>query len=121
MKIEIRSRGFSLTPALQAYIDRRLAFALDRHLERVVRVRVTLTDENGPKGGADKSCRVDVSLRGGRAARAAVVELDGYTAIDRAAHKVSRLVAREVARERAATFQFAWLARTMAQRRRAVA
>jgi putative sigma-54 modulation protein len=121
MKIEMRSRGFSLTPALQAYVERRLAFALDRHLERIARVRVTLIDVNGPKGGVDKSCRIDVSLRGGRAARAAVVELDAYTAIDRAAHRVARIVAHEVARERTATFQLAWLARTMAQRRRAVA
>ncbi|HYG66633.1 MAG TPA: hypothetical protein VD838_03205, partial [Anaeromyxobacteraceae bacterium] len=80
------------------------------------RVRVVLSDVNGPKGGADKACRIDVRLRGGRAARATAVELDAYDAIDRAGRRVGRLVAREVARDRTTTFQLAWLARTMAQR-----
>jgi putative sigma-54 modulation protein len=118
MIVELRSRGFALTPALRAYVERRLAFALDRHLDRVARVRVVLFDVNGPKGGADKACRIDVRLRGGRVARATSVERDGYASIDRTAHRVARLVAREVARERTTLFQLDWLERTMARRQR---
>jgi putative sigma-54 modulation protein len=118
MIVELRSRGFSLTPALRAYVERRLAFALDRHLDRIARVSVVLADVNGPKGGADKACRIDVRLRGGRVARATAVEQDGYASIDRTAHRVARLVAREIARERTTLFQLDWLAQTMARRER---
>jgi len=111
--IEIRTRGFSPTPALRAYVERRLAFALDRHEERVAGVRVTLADVNGPRGGHDKSCRVDMRLRGGRTVRASALTADAYDAVATAVHRAARGVARALERERATTLELLWLARAL--------
>jgi ribosome hibernation promoting factor len=102
VKIDIRTRGFAVTPGLRAHIERRLDFALDRSQERIARVWVTVADVNGPRGGDDKSCRVDVRLQGGRTVRAAVRDGDAYAAIGAAAHRIGRIVARTLGRERVA-------------------
>lgn len=111
MNVDIRTRGFSLTPGLRAHVERRLEFALDRYEERIARVRVVVGDVNGPKGGEDKSCRVEVRLRGGGAVRASAVDGDAYAAIAAASHRVARSVTRALERERATMLELLWLAR----------
>jgi len=113
--IELRTRGFSPTAALRAYVERRLEFALDRHAERVTRVRVVVTDVNGPRGGADKKCRVEMRLRSGASVRATVVDEDAYVAIGAAAHRASRALSRAVQRERTTTLELLWLARAVSR------
>jgi ribosome-associated translation inhibitor RaiA len=113
--VDMRTRGFSLTPGLRSYVEQRLEFALDRHRERIARVRVTLGDVNGPKGGEDKSCRVELRLRGGLTVRATVVDADAYAACAAAAQRAGRALARALARERATTLELLWLARTLAR------
>jgi ribosome-associated translation inhibitor RaiA len=105
VKIEMRTRGLPPDPGLRLFVARRLEFALDRFAERIARVRVVLDDVNGPRGGVDKSCRIEVHLPGRRAVRAAVVDADAYAAIGAAAHRVAQGVARAVGRERAATLE----------------
>lgn len=100
MKIDIRTRGFSLTPGLRTHVERRLTFALDRYEQRVARVRVTLGDLNGPRGGQDKRCHVDVLVRGAGTVLARAVDADAYAALDVAAHRARRGVARALERER---------------------
>ena len=116
MNIEIRTRGFSLTPGLRTHVERRLEFALDRHAERVARVRVTIGDVNGPRGGEDKRCRVEVRLRGGGAVHATVVDADAYVAVGAAAHRVGRAVVRAMHRERATMLELLWLTRALSRR-----
>lgn len=112
MNVEIRTRGFAITPGLQAYVERRLAFAFDRHEDRIGRVKVTLGDVNGPKGGLDKSCRVEARVRGGRTVHVSVVDADAYAAIAVAARRAGRAVARAIERERATLVALVSLART---------
>ncbi|WP_242343010.1 HPF/RaiA family ribosome-associated protein [Anaeromyxobacter terrae] len=109
----MRARGFSITPGLRGSIERRLAFALDRYAQRIARVRVVVGDLNGPKGGEDKFCRVEVRLRGARTVRATAVDGDAYAAIGAAAHRAGRAVARALARERTTMLELLWLARTL--------
>lgn len=115
--VDVRSRGFSLTPALRAHVMRRLSFALDRHAHRARRVRVVLADVNGTRGGVDKACRIDVLLNGGRTVRATVLDRDVYAAIDVAAARAARGVAKAAERERTALLELLWIARTMSRRR----
>ena len=115
MNIELRTRGFSLTPALKAFAERRLEFALDRASDRVARVRVTLSDVNGPRGGEDKRCRIEVRLRGGGSVRACATEADAYAAVGDAAHRAARSLSRAIARERATTLELLWLARALSR------
>src|SRR5437667_11817751 len=62
MDTEIRILGIDLTGALQLYSERRLRSSLSRFGGRVGRVRVRITDVNGPGGGPDKACHVAVAL-----------------------------------------------------------
>ncbi len=115
MVIDVRTRGFTLTPGLQAHLERRLDFALDRHRDRVARARVVLADVNGPKGGRDKVCRISLELRGGRPVRVVVKAEDAYGAIDGAAHRASRVLTRALQRERSTTLELLWLARALSR------
>jgi hypothetical protein len=85
---------------LRELATRRLGFALGRFGSLVTSVRVSLVDENGPRGGVDKTCRVEV--RGPR--RLAVVVTDHgedeRTAIGRAAERAGRAFARALERRR---------------------
>jgi ribosome-associated translation inhibitor RaiA len=114
--VVIRSRGFTLTAALRDYAERRLQFALDRHQDRIARAVVVLEDLNGPRGGDDKACRVELRLRSGRRVRTTVVDADAYVAVAAAADRAAHALGRALARERATTLELLWLARTMARR-----
>ena len=98
MQIEIQARDFSLTPALRSHIVRRLGFALSTRYDRIERIRVRLSDVNGPRGGSDKCCQLHIVLPG----QADIVIVDTqanlYVAIDRAAGRAGRAVHRRLAR-----------------------
>ena len=111
MRLEIRRRRLEVSASLRAHIERRLRSALGGFARHVGRVRVYLRDVNGPRGGVDKSCRIEVHLPGRRAVRAAVVDADAYAAIAAAAHRVAQGVARAVERGQATTSEPAWPAR----------
>ena len=98
MKIDTRSRGFALTHALREYTERRLRFALAHAGDHVRRVAVRLHDVNGPRGGNDKRCRIQVTLNGFPTVMIEDTEADLYLAIDRAAERIGRNVIRRVVR-----------------------
>ena len=100
MYIEILAKGFEMTDAIRSHVERRLHFALGRFSGRIERVRVSLADVPGPRGGFDKSCRVHLRL-GRRDHSSVVVEhlaADLCTAIDLAADRCSRTVTRRLDR-----------------------
>lgn len=84
MQIDIQSQGFALTHARREYTERRLQFALARVGDGVRRVTVRLFDVNGPRGGIDKRCRIQVMLDGLADVVVEDTEADLYVAIDRA-------------------------------------
>ena len=100
MKIDIQSLDFELTDALHKYIGWRLGCALSRRDEHIQRVMVRLSDVNGPRGGTDKCCQIQVFLDRCPDVVIEDVEADMYTAIDRAASRASRTVGRRVVRQR---------------------
>jgi ribosome-associated translation inhibitor RaiA len=97
MQIAVQARGFSLTRALQENVHQRLGFTLARGSGRVRRVAVRLSDLNGPRGGIDKRCLVEVRLDGLPAVVVEDVQADMYVAIDRAATRAARTVMRRLA------------------------
>lgn len=101
METHIAGREFTLTGAIRVHVHRRLGFALGRFSDRIQVVRVMLGDENGPKGGLDKTCRIRVNLRGQNEIVVEQVDSDVYAAIDRAADRVGRTVARQLDRSTA--------------------
>ena len=100
MQINIQARHFSLTDALRNHAERRLRFALsscDNHIRQVV---MRLSDINGPRGGADKRCHLQVMLTGLPDVVVEDTEADLYVAIDRATDRTRRTVGRRLARQR---------------------
>jgi len=100
MRIDIQARGFPLTAPLLDHTERRLRFALTRIRSRITRVVVRLGDANGPRGGSDKFCRMQVYLEHAPPILIEDVGTDLYAVIDRAAERAGRNVAKHVDRLR---------------------
>ncbi len=96
MQIDIQSRGFSLTDALFDYAQRRLLFSMSYCNDYIHRIVVRLSDINGPRGGADKCCQVQVALMGMPDVVVKDTEVDLYVAIDRAIDRARRTVVRKI-------------------------
>ena len=100
MQIEIQARGFTLTQAIRGYIERRLRFALSARYTQINRVRVRLSDINGPRGGCDKRCSIQIMLPGQTPVLIEDTESNLYVAIDRAADRTRRTLTRRLSRQR---------------------
>jgi ribosomal subunit interface protein len=100
MHIHILARGFALTDGLRQHIERRLQFALGWADDRLRQVSVRLSDENGPRGGEDKRCRIRIAFPGAPSVVIEDTEADLYVAIDRAADRAGRSVGRRLERQR---------------------
>lgn len=62
MLINVTLKKLILDRQQQAWIKRRLEFALGRFASRIRRVSAVCTDVNGARGGVDKECRLQISL-----------------------------------------------------------
>ncbi len=100
MQIDIQARNFSLTNALRSHTERRLRFALTCCEDHIQRVVIRLSDINGPRGGVDKHCHLQVVLAGLPDVVIEDTEADLYVAIDRATGRAGRTVGRRLARQR---------------------
>ncbi|MFB3920242.1 MAG: HPF/RaiA family ribosome-associated protein [Terriglobia bacterium] len=98
MQLEVRSQNVDLADALQGYIERRMRFSLSRFGPRVGRVKVRLSDVNGPRGGVDKSCRASVQVLPSGNVVVEETALSLFTAIDRVADRLGECVSRQVGR-----------------------
>ena len=98
MRIDIQGRGFSLTAALLDHTERRLRFALTRLSDRIKRVVVRFGDTNGPRGGEDKFCRIQVYLEHTPPVLIEGAGSDLYAVIDQVAERAGRNVAKRVGR-----------------------
>lgn len=100
MQYDIQSLDFPNTSALAGHARRRLGFGLARHADRVSRVVVRLGDDNGPRGGPDKFCRLQVNLVDAPTVVIRDTGPDLYAVIDRASDRAARAVAKQLERNR---------------------
>lgn len=100
MKIDIHSRGFTLTNAQRDYLTKRLAYGLTSCDATIGRVIVRLSDINGPRGGEDKRCHIEVRLRGMPDVVIGDTETELHMAIDRATERAGRSLVRRLERRR---------------------
>lgn len=100
MQTSIQSLGFTLTDGLRDYVMKRLAYSLNHGNEHITRLTVRLSDINGPRGGADKRCLIEVRLKSAPEVVIEDTEADLYTAIDRATERAGRTLERRLARQR---------------------
>ena len=99
MQIVIQAQHFNLSDALRAHIERRLSFALSCCVYHIQRIVLRLADLNGPRGGIDKRCRIQLMLAGMPDVMIEDTEVDLYLAIDRAVHRAKRTVLRTIDRQ----------------------
>ena len=92
MNMMIQAQGFKLTEGLTEHAKRRLRFALSRSSEQIQRVKVRLTDINGPRGGVDKRCRIEIQIPSQPALMIEQLDSDMYVAISRSAARAERRV-----------------------------
>ena len=102
MKMEVRANQRRVGATLRHHIEKRLRFALGRFGRQIQAVKVQLSDLNGPRGGVDQCCRVEVNLVSGGRLIVEDTQSYLYAAISRAAERVGRVVARHLARQRGA-------------------
>ncbi len=100
MPVQIVARNLELTSAQRQIVERRLAFALGRFGDRVGRVTVFLEDLNGPRGGLDQRCTIEVSLAPSGTVMAEATDAEIVLAVCRAAERVARCVRSEFDRRR---------------------
>ncbi len=98
MQIQIHSDDFDLTDGLRDHIVKRLAYSLNHGRDLISRIVVRLADVNGPKGGVDKCCGIEVRLKGRSTIAIGDTQTDLYAAIDRAAERTGRTLDRRIAR-----------------------
>jgi len=100
MHIDIQARGFELTDGLREHTMRRLSFATDWARDEVRRVTVRLSDINGPRGGEDKRCLIQIPLAGRTDIVIDELDSDLYVAIDKAIGRIERVLAKQIERAR---------------------
>jgi putative sigma-54 modulation protein len=98
MKLDIRTQDLELHPNLREHANRRITFALSRFNNRLTRLHMRLVDENGPRGGVDKRCVLQIGLSGMPDIVITETAENVFTAIDRAAGRAGRTLARKIGR-----------------------
>ena len=99
MQMEIQARDFPLTKALGSYIKRRINFVLSSRHDQIQRIIVRLSDINGPRGGKDKRCQIQITLPRLSDIVIEDTQTDLYMAIDRATDRAGRTVNRRLERQ----------------------
>jgi ribosome-associated translation inhibitor RaiA len=81
-------------------LDRRLRFSLGRWSTRLASVRAEVGDENGPRGGADKYCKLRATTSAGDELVVETLEPTVEAALDRAIDRLTRTLNRHLGRRR---------------------
>lgn len=113
MKILFRSRD-PKAESLREWASERVAFVFRRHPWAAPRATVQLSDLNGPRGGMDKQCVIEVSAAGASPVIIRSVADNWHAALNRALSRASVTLKRMLRRTRDAN---ARALRTRAQTR----
>jgi ribosomal subunit interface protein len=99
-QLDVRARGFSMTEDLRQYATDHIAAKLAKHAGAIQTVLIRLADDNGPKGGEDKSCEIELSVRTGALIVVSASNHDLNAAIDEVGDRVQNVLGRELSRTR---------------------
>jgi ribosomal subunit interface protein len=102
MDVHVRGLHLPIPDPLTDHARHRLQLAVGRFEPRIRSVEVRLSDVNGPRGGVDKACQIEITLRHGGRVHAHAVDERVSDAIDRAAHRAARQLARRADRQASA-------------------
>ncbi len=94
MRPLILTHKLSIDSTMHSYILHRLRLALDRTISRIGAITVRLSDDNGPKGGADKMVQVKLIVPGQESIIVHERGSDLRAAVDRAIHRAAQTIQR---------------------------
>jgi hypothetical protein len=100
MQVLFKSRD-PQAAALRGLAERRLRFALRRLIALVPRAEVQLSDVNGPRGGVDKRCQLELKTDGAGTVVVSAVAQDWRSALNGALTRAARLLMRLLGRHQA--------------------
>lgn len=80
--------------AMRPGVERRVRFVLRRDSWRLPRAHVRFSDVNGPRGGVDKCCRIELHTDGAGPVVVTSVRADWRAALDDALARAARFVRR---------------------------
>ena len=100
MRVNVTVRDLNAEGALIDAVERRIRFALGRFSNRVRQVDVTLTDVNGPRGGADQQCRLRATLPTSPPIVVETHSTDALAAVGDAAERAARRISESLNRAR---------------------
>ncbi len=100
MQISVQARGIRRTEKLQNSVYHIVNTSLGRFINRARDVVVWLDDVNGPRGGIDIQCRIEVRLWPRGHLTATACEADEYVAVAKAANRARILLDRKYKRVR---------------------
>lgn len=95
MQILIRTNGFSLSSSLGNFIYNRAGVNFSRFGATIRKVEVYVADENGPKGGVDKTCVIKIKLDQSNEIVVKDVQDDLYIAIQRAVTRAKQALTKK--------------------------
>ena len=107
MQVYMLARGFMITPALRAYLDRRLRASLVPAKGNIQDIAIRLRDLNGPRGGRDMLCQVSITIPGHPTVLVKEIQENMYSAIDGAIKRAAYRAVRILMRQRTAVRQTA--------------
>jgi hypothetical protein len=99
MQIRFETQAAQAAP-LASWAEARTRFVMRRLAWLLARVRVQLADLNGPRGGLDKRCRVELHAAGGESVVVSSVARDWHAAVDTALERAVQALLRARQRRR---------------------
>ncbi len=100
MEIKIQRRDGRLTEGLRTFIKQQLGTALGRFSDQIQNVAVTLKDLNGPKGGIDQYCKLQVMMPPLAPVIIEDTETNLRAAVSQATHRAATTVNRRISKGR---------------------
>jgi putative sigma-54 modulation protein len=98
MRVDVFGTSLPVSPSLDIHARIRVVAAVGRFDRRVERLTVRFFDANGPRGGDDKVCRIEVRAAGATPWVVEVTDRDPYRAADKAAAVVKRTLVKRLGR-----------------------
>ena len=86
--------------ALRGLVERRVHFVMRRVSAQLARVRVLLSDTNGPRGGVDKHCQLELKTDRGGTLHVSALATDWRVAINDALARAGTTLSRSGQRKR---------------------
>lgn len=100
MAFEIRGQQVAIHPTLRDRIEEIVRNALARFVSRIRRISVSFWDINGPRGGVDKRCRIDVAMTNGQLLSVEDYDVELVPAAGKAVARMRRTIVRSLQRMR---------------------